>query len=67
MEIRVTLANGNTATFKGGYQLTQSGILSVTDDEGRTVKFSPTGWLCIEHLSDTPTMSVYEDRGVEPV
>ena len=51
MEFQVGLANGQVHEFTGDarYEIEQSGVISINDGAGRRIRFSPTGWLVVEH------------------
>ena len=62
-DFTVTRADGRTRKFTGAsdYTLKDSGLLTVTDDDGTQIVYSPGGWLTVIG-EQAERRSAYEDN-----
>ncbi len=67
-DFSVSFSNGKVEAYSGDvarYEIDGgSAVLTVFDGSGKRLRFSPSGWFCIE---DVATGSLYEQRGLTSV
>ena len=59
----VAFSNGKVITYsgEGSRYLIENGVLTVYDGKGKRLRYSPTGWLCVEDAdrrADVPVIEV---------
>ena len=65
-DFTVATANGTVTSYSGAEARhdinARSGVLVVFDGQGKRLKFSPSGWLCVEDKDEDSTP---EHQGVQ--